>query len=142
MTRTAAPQLDSPSRRESCNENQNAGGHWKTSGYSAKGARPMPTYSMVSAVIPGPSRAHHQAQSPPASIQPRSGPRALTRPTVSRVTDWLKFYTWVQKRKAFDSLARRLNQANLSERFEHDPKLVIPGLERVAIVKVTATAKR
>ena len=70
------------------------------------------------------------------------GGLTITRPTVARITDWLAFYGWVQKFKAFDSLARRLNQANLSERFEHDPKLRVPGLERVTIVKVTPTVRR
>ncbi len=79
------------------------------------------------------------------SAKGTKGSVSVSTPEVSRADDWPAIFKWILRTKNFTVLSPRLNNGNIVEIMEHDPKLAkkgIPGISHVKVTKFTATAKK
>ena len=62
---------------------------------------------------------------------------SLSHLTVPKVTDWDKFYAYIQKEGAFDLLERRPAKGAYKERLE--AKVAVPGVEPMEVTNLNIT---
>jgi hypothetical protein len=73
------------------------------------------------------------------------GSVSISRPEVGRVFDWPALFAWIKKTNNFEVLSRRLSQSDYADQLEQSPALAkkgIPGVEKITIVKFSASAKK